>query len=38
MNFLFEGQLEKKTRERSTKNVMGKAEPGAGSGITARSQ
>lgn len=32
MNFLFEGQLEKKIRERSTENVMG------GSRITARSQ
>lgn len=28
MNFLFEGQLEKKTRERSTENVMGEPEPG----------
>jgi hypothetical protein len=37
MNFLFEGQLEKKTRERSTENVMGEPEPGAGSRITARS-
>ena len=28
MNFLFEGQLEKKTSERSTENVMGEPEPG----------
>lgn len=27
MNFLFEGQLEKKTSERSTENVMGEPEP-----------
>lgn len=37
MNFLFEGQLEKKTRERSTENVIGEPEPGAASRITARS-
>lgn len=38
MNFLFEGQLGKKTRERSTENVMGEPEPGPGSRITAKSQ
>lgn len=38
MNFLFEGQLGKKTRERLTENVMGEPEPGPGTRITARSQ
>ena len=38
MNFLFEGQLEKKTGQRSTENVMGEPEPGPGSRITSRSQ
>lgn len=37
MNFQFEGQREKKTRERSTENVTGEPEPGASSRITARS-
>lgn len=38
MNFLFEGQLGKKTRERSTENVMGEPESGPGSRTTARPQ
>lgn len=38
MNSLFEGQLERKTGERSTENATGEPEPGPGSRVTGRSQ